>query len=151
MFLIDRKTKGVKVTRTSMADSRNAANIQFRAVRVTADQILGEKDHAAAALDRARIGTEQDRDQVFLCRDLLLEHGNRGARLLELGADLRQLDLGHDPALEAQLENAQRLGVVLLRLPRDLELAIERTHRQGLIARRFAVDELFDGVTGELG
>ena len=34
---------------------------------------------------------------------------------------------------------------------RNLELAIERTHRQGLIARRFAVDELFDGVTGELG
>ncbi len=31
LFLVDRKTKGVKVTRTKMADSRNAANIQFRA------------------------------------------------------------------------------------------------------------------------
>jgi hypothetical protein len=30
LFLIDRKTKGVKVARTKMADSRNAANIQFR-------------------------------------------------------------------------------------------------------------------------
>jgi 4,5-dihydroxyphthalate decarboxylase len=30
---------------------------------------------------------------------------------------------------------------------RNLELAIERTHAQGLIARRFAVDELFDDVT----
>jgi alkylation response protein AidB-like acyl-CoA dehydrogenase len=53
LFLIDRKTKGVKVTRTYMADSRNAANIQFRAVRVTPDQILGSKDHAADVLDRA--------------------------------------------------------------------------------------------------
>ncbi|HMA90444.1 MAG TPA: phosphate ABC transporter substrate-binding protein [Burkholderiales bacterium] len=33
---------------------------------------------------------------------------------------------------------------------RNLELAIERTHAQGLIARRFAVDELFDGVTGTM-
>jgi alkylation response protein AidB-like acyl-CoA dehydrogenase len=53
LFLIDRKTKGVKVTRTYMADSRNAANIQFRAVRVTAAQMLGEKDRAADVLDRA--------------------------------------------------------------------------------------------------
>jgi alkylation response protein AidB-like acyl-CoA dehydrogenase len=60
LFLVDRKTKGVKVTRTYMADSRNAANIQFRAVRVTPDQILGTKDRAAdvldQALDVARIG-----------------------------------------------------------------------------------------------
>jgi 4,5-dihydroxyphthalate decarboxylase len=34
---------------------------------------------------------------------------------------------------------------------RNLELAIERTHAQGLIARQLAVDELFEGVTGELG
>jgi len=33
---------------------------------------------------------------------------------------------------------------------RNLELAIERTHGQGLIARRFAVDELFDDLTGQL-
>ena len=41
LFLIDRKTKGVKVTRTKMADSRNAANIQFRGVTATRDQMLG--------------------------------------------------------------------------------------------------------------
>jgi 4,5-dihydroxyphthalate decarboxylase len=33
----------------------------------------------------------------------------------------------------------------------NLELAIERTHSQGLIARRCAVDELFDDLTGQLG
>jgi len=33
---------------------------------------------------------------------------------------------------------------------RNLELAIERTHSQGLIARRFAVEDLFDEVTRTL-
>jgi len=33
---------------------------------------------------------------------------------------------------------------------RNLELAIERTHAQGLIARRVEVDELFDEVTGAM-
>ncbi|HXZ93650.1 MAG TPA: phosphate ABC transporter substrate-binding protein [Burkholderiales bacterium] len=33
---------------------------------------------------------------------------------------------------------------------RNLELAIERTHAQGLIARRFAVEELYDETTGAL-
>ena len=32
----------------------------------------------------------------------------------------------------------------------NLELAIERTHNQGLIARRFAVHELFDDLTGAM-
>ena len=60
LFLIDRKTKGVKVTRTKMADSRNAANIQFRGVTATRDQILGPVGGAADVLERtldvARIG-----------------------------------------------------------------------------------------------
>jgi 4,5-dihydroxyphthalate decarboxylase len=33
---------------------------------------------------------------------------------------------------------------------RSLELAIERTHAQGLIARRYAVDELYDEITGAM-
>lgn len=33
---------------------------------------------------------------------------------------------------------------------RNLELAIERTHAQGLIARRYAVDELYDEITGAM-
>jgi alkylation response protein AidB-like acyl-CoA dehydrogenase len=53
LFLLDRKTKGVKVTRTKMADSRNAANIQFRGVTATAQQILGTLGGAGDVLDRA--------------------------------------------------------------------------------------------------
>ena len=34
---------------------------------------------------------------------------------------------------------------------RNLELAIERVHRQGLIPRRYTVDELFDDTTRQLG
>jgi 4,5-dihydroxyphthalate decarboxylase len=33
---------------------------------------------------------------------------------------------------------------------RNLEVAIEYAHQQRLIPRRFAVDELFDDVTGSL-
>jgi len=60
LFLIDRKTKGVKITRTKMADSRNAANVQFRGVTATRAQILGPLGGAADVLERtldvARIG-----------------------------------------------------------------------------------------------
>ena len=60
LFIVDRKTKGVKVTRTKMADSRNASNIQFRGVTATRDQILGPIGGAAEILERtldvARIG-----------------------------------------------------------------------------------------------
>ena len=60
LFIIDRKTKGVKVTRTKMADSRNAANIQFRGVTATRDQVLGTIGGGADILERtldvARIG-----------------------------------------------------------------------------------------------
>jgi alkylation response protein AidB-like acyl-CoA dehydrogenase len=51
LFLVDRKTKGVKVTRTKMAGNRNAANIQFRGVTATPGQILGTL--GASVLDRA--------------------------------------------------------------------------------------------------
>ncbi len=60
LFLIDRKAKGVKVERTKMADSRNAANVQLRAVPASRDQVLGAVGGAADVLERtldvARIG-----------------------------------------------------------------------------------------------
>lgn len=60
LFLVDAKTAGVTVTRTWMVDSRNAANIEFRDVSVSADDLLGPADTAFAGLDRvldiARIG-----------------------------------------------------------------------------------------------
>jgi alkylation response protein AidB-like acyl-CoA dehydrogenase len=41
MFLVDADAKGVSITRTHMVDSRNAANISFDNVNVSADAALG--------------------------------------------------------------------------------------------------------------
>lgn len=60
LFLVDREAEGVSVTRTIMADSRNAANVTLAAVKVGSDALLGAADTAAdtldQALDIARIG-----------------------------------------------------------------------------------------------
>ncbi len=60
LFLVDRKSKGVTVTRTKMADSRNAANIELAGVEVDADAVIGAVGKGAdvldQALDIARIG-----------------------------------------------------------------------------------------------
>ncbi|MEQ1889818.1 MAG: acyl-CoA dehydrogenase family protein [Alphaproteobacteria bacterium] len=60
LFLVDRNAPGVKVTRTLMADSRNAANVKFTNVKIRSDAVLGSVDHGAdildPVLDRARIG-----------------------------------------------------------------------------------------------
>ncbi len=60
LFIVDRSADGVVVTRTKMADSRNAANIEFSNVVVASDALLGELDKGADVLDPtldvARIG-----------------------------------------------------------------------------------------------
>ncbi len=60
LFIVDRSADGVVVTRTKMADSRNAANIEFTNVAVASDALLGELDKGADVLDPtldvARIG-----------------------------------------------------------------------------------------------
>lgn len=60
LFLVDREAEGVSVTRTIMADSRNAANVTLAAVKVGNDALLGAADTGAdtldQALDIARIG-----------------------------------------------------------------------------------------------
>jgi len=60
LFIVDANTAGVTVNRTRMTDSRNAANIEFKDVKVGADALLGQKDHGADVLDPtldiARIG-----------------------------------------------------------------------------------------------
>ena len=60
LFLVDREANGVSVTRTIMADSRNAANVKLDAVKVGNNALLGTADTAAdildQALDIARIG-----------------------------------------------------------------------------------------------
>jgi alkylation response protein AidB-like acyl-CoA dehydrogenase len=60
LFLVDRTAPGVKVTRTKMVDSRNAANIQLKDVQVARSAVLGSVGKGADVLDRtldiARIG-----------------------------------------------------------------------------------------------
>ena len=53
LFMVDREAQGVAVTRTLMADSRNAANIALSNVQVGNDALLGALDGAADALDPA--------------------------------------------------------------------------------------------------
>ncbi|MGB1141770.1 MAG: acyl-CoA dehydrogenase family protein, partial [Halioglobus sp.] len=59
LLLVDRDAAGVTVTRTIMADSRNAANIVFDNVSVDATNIIGDVDGGwtvlEPTLDRARI------------------------------------------------------------------------------------------------
>lgn len=59
LFLVDRNSTGVEVQRTTMLDSRNAANISFTNVEVGADSLLGERDNGWAILepllDRGRV------------------------------------------------------------------------------------------------
>ncbi|HEY4345247.1 MAG TPA: acyl-CoA dehydrogenase family protein [Parvibaculum sp.] len=60
LFLVDPKSPGIAVTRTLMVDSRNAANIAFDNVSVSADAVLGSVDGGndvlEQVLDIARIG-----------------------------------------------------------------------------------------------
>ena len=42
LFLVNSDSQGVEITKTSMVDSRNAANIKFSDVTVSSDNILGE-------------------------------------------------------------------------------------------------------------
>lgn len=60
LFLVDRNADGVNVTRTKMADSRNAASIELNGVGVSADAVIGAVGQGAdvldPALDIARIG-----------------------------------------------------------------------------------------------
>lgn len=60
LFLVPADAHGVRIQRTWMVDSRNAANIHFDGVAVGADAVLGEVDRGFglldAILDRARAG-----------------------------------------------------------------------------------------------
>ena len=60
LFLVNAGAVGVEITRTTMVDSRNAANIEFTDVEAVADDVLGEIGKGADVLDPtldiARIG-----------------------------------------------------------------------------------------------
>lgn len=56
LFLLDADSKGVEITRTTLVDGRNAANITFANVFVSTDNLLGDADLLDAVLDRATLG-----------------------------------------------------------------------------------------------
>ena len=60
LFLVDRQADGVNCTRTIMVDSRNAANVQLKNVKLSDDALLGQLGEAGdiveQILDRGRIG-----------------------------------------------------------------------------------------------
>ena len=60
LFLVDRGSDGLALTRTRMVDSRNAANLELRGLRVGRDALIGALGGGAqlldATLDIARIG-----------------------------------------------------------------------------------------------
>jgi alkylation response protein AidB-like acyl-CoA dehydrogenase len=60
LFLVPANTPGLTVTRQHRIDSRNAAIVQLKDVKVPADALVGERDRALplieAALDRATVG-----------------------------------------------------------------------------------------------
>ncbi len=63
LVLVDREASGVAVTRTIMADSRNAANIEFNGA---AGVILGEKGKGADILDKVL-----DAGRILLAAEML--------------------------------------------------------------------------------
>lgn len=63
LVLVDRESNGVSVTRTIMADSRNAANIEFAGAQGT---LLGEEGKGAYILDKAL-----DTGRILLSAEML--------------------------------------------------------------------------------
>lgn len=63
LVLVDRESNGVSVTRTIMADSRNAANIEFAGAQGT---LLGEEGKGADILDKAL-----DTGRILLSAEML--------------------------------------------------------------------------------
>ncbi len=59
VFAVDPQAPGVRIERTAMADAHNAARIEFSAVHLGADALLGERDQAttwlAPVLDAGRL------------------------------------------------------------------------------------------------
>ena len=66
LFLVDRSASGVSVQRTTMVDSRNAANITLDAVSVNSDALVGELNEGWQILDPAL-----DRGRVALAAEMM--------------------------------------------------------------------------------
>ena len=66
LFLVDPSIDGVEVSKTSMVDSRNSANITLKEVIVSLDDVLGEENNGAALLEEVL-----DRAQIAISAEML--------------------------------------------------------------------------------
>jgi len=66
LFLVDPSAKGVTVTRTTMIDGRNAANVALDSVAVSRDAVIGKIGAGADILEPAL-----DRGTALLCAEML--------------------------------------------------------------------------------
>ena len=66
LFLVDPNIDGVEVSKTSMVDSRNSANITLDEVIVSLDNVLGEENNGAALLEEVL-----DRAQIAISAEML--------------------------------------------------------------------------------
>ena len=64
--MVDRESQGVSISRTIMADSRNAANVSLNGVAVPSSAVIGELDKGADVLDEAL-----DIARIGLCAEML--------------------------------------------------------------------------------
>lgn len=66
LFLVDANAEGIKLTRTSMVDSRNAANITFDKVKIAKSALIGELNHGFSILDPVL-----DRGRIAMAAEML--------------------------------------------------------------------------------
>jgi alkylation response protein AidB-like acyl-CoA dehydrogenase len=66
LFLVDPGARGVRITRTTMIDGRNAANVELDGVEVAADALVGEAGRGADVLEPAL-----DRATAVLCAEMV--------------------------------------------------------------------------------
>jgi alkylation response protein AidB-like acyl-CoA dehydrogenase len=90
LFLVDGKAKGLKVERTEMVDTHNAARLVFEKVNVAPDAVLGEVDAGLKALEgtlnvgRAAVAAELvgAADEVFTRTVSYLKERKQFGRLI---------------------------------------------------------------------
>ena len=66
LFMLDPKTDGLEITKTSMVDSRNSAQVKFRNVVVSSSDILGGLNNGSGILENVL-----DRAQIAISAEML--------------------------------------------------------------------------------
>ena len=66
LFLVEAEANGIEITKTSMVDSRNSANIKFNDITVSSSNLLGEENNGAAILEEVL-----DRAQIAISAEML--------------------------------------------------------------------------------